>query len=236
MNKKILIVEDEPGIADNIRLALQREGMASITSHLGGEVSQILEREEVDLVTLDIGLPDMTGIEVCRQIRKVSEVPVIFLTARDGEIDKILGLELGADDYLAKPFNPRELVARIKAVLRRSKGSSKGGTNSVLEGDHPVTVDKERKLVLIQSVELDLTPHEFGIVETLSRYPGKVCSRGYLLDQVWHEQLNVSDRVIDTHVKSIRSKITDLQQSGKITGHSSYIRTHRGFGYSLAEG
>lgn len=234
MSKKILIVEDEPGIADNIRLALKREGMDSHTCYFGGEALDYIAKEKVDLVTLDIGLPDMMGVDICKKIREVSSVPVIFLTARDNEIDKVLGLEMGADDYLVKPFSPRELVARIKAVLRRTEGN--GLKSEKLSNSAGLLVDEARKIACYQSQDIPLTPHEFGILRVLAEHPGRVCSREHLLQVVWQDDFDINDRVVDTHIKSIRAKFQELERSGLIEAAANLIKTHRGFGYSLEKG
>lgn len=235
MDKKILIIEDEPAIADNIRLALQREGMESHTCHLGREALAYLSHEKIDLVTLDIGLPDMMGVDVCKEIREISGVPIIFITARDNEIDKVLGLEMGADDYLVKPFSPRELVARIKAVLRRYEAHHEPMNEGSSNGSKFLVVDEVRKVVCYQSRDIPLTPHEFGILRVLAEYPGRVFSRERLLEKVWRNDLDINDRVIDTHIKSIRAKLQEMERTGLIEGGADLIQTHRGFGYSLVK-
>lgn len=233
MTRKILIVEDEPSIADNISLALKREGMNCHTCHLGREAVEFLQQEEVDLITLDIGLPDMMGTEVCREVRRISKVPIIFLSARDDEIDKVLGLELGADDYIVKPFSPRELVARINAIFRRVDDVAP--SDSVGAAHQLLLIDNEKKQALLHGHDLQLTPHELGILQILAAHPGRVCSRDYLLGAVWKDELDVNDRVVDTHVKSIRAKVVELESAGKLDGKNTIIKTHRGFGYSLVK-
>ena len=217
---RILIIDDEPSIIDNLVYVLNQEGMASESVNTGTAGLNLLKEMSFDLVILDIGLPDISGIEVCKKIRSHSNIPIIFLTARSDEIDRILGLELGGDDYVTKPFSPREVVTRIKTVLRRI--------------DRPAVVtetfdvDEGRKEVRYKGARLTLTPFEFGILSKLLSRPGQVFSRDHLLDQVWSENASASDRVIDTHIKSIRAKLHDVDPE------DNAIQTHRGFGYSVS--
>ena len=191
----ILLAEDEHAIADTVLYALRSEGYAAEHVVLGGEVLPRLRRGGIDLVILDVGLPDRNGFDVCRDLRAESEVPVLFLTARDGEADRVLGLELGGDDYMAKPFSPRELVARVRARLRRHGRSDEGwrrlGRFELDAGGHRIRYD---------GVLLDLTRYEFGLLEALLARPGAVLDRARLMDRVWGDALESGERTVDTHV------------------------------------
>lgn len=222
----ILIAEDETAIADTVVYALRAEGFAAEHVLLGGAVVPRLQAGGIDLIVLDIGLPDVTGFEVCRAIRAFSEVPVIFLTARDGEIDRVVGLELGADDYVVKPFSPRELVARVRARLRRRVQAE--STTWRVHGDFQI--DREGKRIRYRGRTLDLTRYEYGLLEALLQRPGAVLSRAQLMDRVWADALDSGDRTVDTHIKTLRSKlrVSDSEDDP--------IRTHRGLGYSLETG
>ncbi len=221
---RILIIEDEPSILDNVVYALDREGMLSERASTGALGLDLIEAIKFDLVVLDIGLPDISGIEVCKKIRSKSDIPIIFLTARADEIDRILGLELGADDYITKPFSPRELAVRVKTILRRI--SNRTGHQ---ERAPVFNVDQDRKEIKFMGTLLALTPFEYGILGKLISQPRRVFSRESLLYEVWTDSEDTSDRVIDTHIKSIRSKLRTVDP----TRHP--IRTHRSFGYSLEE-
>jgi two-component system catabolic regulation response regulator CreB len=224
----ILIVEDEAAIADTVAYALRAEG--HVTEHvlLGSAVVPRVRAGGIDLVLLDVGLPDTTGFDVCRALRTFSEVPVIFLTARDAEIDRVVGLELGADDYVVKPFSPRELVARVRARLRRRVQpiDARWRTIGVFE------LDRDGRRIRYHGHLLDLTRYEFGLLETLLDRPGAVLSRTQLMDSVWSDALESVDRTVDTHVKTLRSK---LRAAGG-PSRQDPIRTHRGLGYSLDAG
>lgn len=223
----ILVVEDEPAIADTIVYALESEGFRCRRLEVGAGVVELLDREPVALVVLDIGLPDMSGIEVCRRIRQRHEVPVIFLTARASEVDRVVGLELGADDYVTKPFSPRELAARTKAVLRRARHG--GGSPPAL----PNTVfalDEERRQITYFGRPLDLARYEYRLLAVLIKRPGRVYSRDELLDLVWDEPEASLDRTVDAHVKNLRAKLREVRPD------LDPIATHRGMGYSLKEG
>ncbi|HEX5648259.1 MAG TPA: two-component system response regulator CreB [Steroidobacteraceae bacterium] len=221
----ILIAEDEPAIADTVRYALRAEGLVVDHVLLGRDVVPRVERGGIELVVLDVGLPDMTGFDVCRALRAFSDVPVIFLTARQAEIDRVLGLELGADDYMVKPFSPRELVARVRARLRRTARPVSTRWESIDEFD----VDRAGRRVRYHGRLLDLTRYEYGVLEALLARPGAVLSRTQLMDRVWADALESSDRTVDTHVKTLRAKLRAA--SGR--GDDGPIRTHRGLGYSL---
>lgn len=221
---KILIIEDEPGIADNIVFALESEGFVTTVCHTGQEGLEKALSNDFAFIILDIGLPDISGIEVCKQIRIKSTVPLLFLTARSSEIDKILGLELGADDYLTKPFSPRELVARIRAVLRRSSKTSQ----TDLDVSLPIQVDTERREIYFFGKLLDLSFYEFEILTTLARRPGIVFSRDVIMGRVWENPSMITERTVDTHIKSIRKKL-------KAIDTRELIVTHRSVGYSLRD-
>ncbi len=234
----ILIAEDESAIADTVVYALRSEGFAAEHCLLGGEVVPRLRAGGVDLVVLDVGLPDMTGFDVCRALRSISDVPVIFLTARDSEIDRVLGLELGADDYMVKPFSPRELVARVRARLRRHVPLA--GQGSVALGQSPgdgrwqafgvFEIDRDGKRLRFRGRLLDLTRYEYGLIEVLIARPGAVLARAQLMDKVWADALDSSDRTVDTHIKTLRAKLRAIDPQ------LDPIRTHRGLGYSLDTG
>ena len=226
----ILIAEDETAIAQTVLYALRSEGFAAEHVLLGGEVVPRVRAGGVDLVVLDVGLPDITGFDVCRALRAFSEVPVIFLTARDSEIDRVVGLELGADDYVVKPFSPRELVARVRARLRRrtqAEGAS-WQTHGVFE------IDRDGKRIRYRRRSLDLTRYEYGLLEVLMQRPGAVFSRTQLMDRIWADALESSDRTVDTHIKTLRAKLRGVDDNED--GHDDPIRTHRGLGYSLELG
>ena len=221
----ILIAEDEPAIADTVSYALRAEGFAAEHLLLGTGVLPRVREGGIDLVVLDVGLPDMSGFDVCRSLRAESEVPVIFLTAREGEVDRVLGLELGADDYVVKPFSPRELVARVRACLRRR--TPVPGERWQPRG--PFEVDHDGHRIRYRDRLLDLTRYEYGVLAALLARPGAVLSRAQLMDSVWSDALDSSDRTVDTHVKTLRAK---LRAAGGDAASDS-IRTHRGLGYSI---
>ncbi len=235
MPTTILIAEDESAIADTVVYALRSEGFAAEHCLLGGEVVPRLRAGGVDLVVLDVGLPDVTGFDVCRALRAFSDVPVIFLTARDSEIDRVLGLELGADDYMVKPFSPRELVARVRARLRRhappvanpSATQGQGAGDGRWQSSGDFEIDREGKRLRFRGRLLELTRYEYGLIDALIARPGAVLSRSKLMDKVWVDALDSSDRTVDTHIKTLRAKLR------AIAPDSDPIRTHRGLGYSL---
>lgn len=227
MSHKVLVVEDEPAIADNIKYVLSTDGFGVIWCATGGEAMDVLQHEEVDLVVLDIGLPDRNGFEICKDIRRQSGVPVVFLTARSDEVDKVVGLEIGGDDYIVKPFSPRELAARVRAILRRvpAKNADEGGRVV----STPFEIDKKRMKILYFGRPLDLSRYEYKILEVLINRPGWVFSRDKLMDLVWEEPGSSLDRTVDTHIKTLRGKLRDVRPE------FNPIRTHRGMGYSLEE-
>jgi len=228
MNKpRILIVEDEPAIADNIQYALETEGFQTIRHSEGGHVLSLLHDETIDLIILDIGLPDINGFELCRQIRRLYSIPVIFLTARSDEIDRVVGLEIGGDDYVVKPFSPRELSARVKAVLRRTRKDESMVSNA--GRSVRFQVDTIRHRILYFSEILELSRYEYDILKTFIDRPGQVYTREQLMEKIWEEPETSMDRAVDAHIKNIRKKLR------KICSDKDPIQTHRGIGYSLKE-
>ena len=226
MRPRILIVEDEPGIADTLRYALTTEGFEPHWFVNGAQALAELDRLSPALVLLDIGLPDMNGLDVFKRLReRHASLPVVFLTARSDEIDRVVGLELGADDYVAKPFSPRELVARVRTILRRSQPAS--GASAAPAG--PFVVDAERQQIRFYGRPLELSRYEYGLLRTLIRRPGRVYTRDELLQQVWDDPGESLDRTVDAHVKTLRAKLKAVAPGVEA------IRTHRGSGYALAE-
>lgn len=253
MEKRILIVEDELAIADTIAYALRTDGFVPQHVSLGQAALQALRQDAGwQLVILDVGLPDMSGLEVCRQLRQFSEVPVIFLTARSDEIDRVVGLEIGADDYVTKPFSPRELVARIRVILRRvvqstlaaqppvSSNINTSNTTSSLGsgGANPASLQHfdlraAQARIAYRGQLLDLTRYEYLLLKTLIEHPGHVLSRAQLMDRVWQDAPDTSDRTVDTHIKSLRAKMRAIDQAMGVAGQE-WIQTHRSMGYSLS--
>ncbi|TKR32873.1 two-component system response regulator CreB [Luteimonas gilva] len=218
----ILLAEDETAIADAVVYALRSEGFAVEHCLLGGDVLPRIRSGGVDLLLLDVGLPDVSGFEVCRTLRGFSDLPVIFLTARNDEIDRVLGLELGADDYMAKPFSPRELAARVRARLRRHAPAGGG-----MRAYGRFEIDGEGRRIRYAGRALELTRYEYGLLAELLRRPGAILSRAQLLDRAWDGDSDSADRTVDTHVKTLRAK---LREAG---ADPDPIRTHRGIGYSI---
>jgi two-component system response regulator BaeR len=196
----ILIVEDEVKLATLLKDYLERNGFKTSMVHNGDEVMSWMEKTQPDLILLDLMLPGRDGMEVCKEIRRNSQLPVIMITAKVEEIDRLLGLELGADDYICKPFSPREVVARVKAVLRRSEGPEK------LE-DKGLKLDTDTYKATINGNDLDLTAVEFQLLKVLSDQPGRIFSRAVLVDKIYTDGRVVSDRTIDSHIKKLRKKI-----------------------------
>lgn len=224
MKPTVLIVEDEPAIADTIQYALETDGFSTIRLASGEPVISTLARERVDLILLDIGLPDMNGFDLCREIRKTGTTPVVFLTARSDEIDRVVGLEIGADDYIIKPFSPREMTARVKAILRRSQWNThRPGAAAAF------AVDDSRRQVSYFGVALDLSRYEYKILKVFVERPGHVFSRDQLMDMVWEQPDTSLDRTVDAHIKNIRNKLRIIRDD------VDPITTHRGTGYSLKE-
>ncbi len=215
----ILVVEDEPNIADLVDLYLSRDGFRVLKQPTGEAGLATVRDQRPRLVVLDVGLPDIDGLEVCRRIRSTSAVPVIFLTARADEIDRVLGLELGADDYLTKPFSPAELVARVKAVLRRTDGAQ--AQEIVQVGT--VAVDVGRREIRVDETVVDFTTREFELLRYLAERPGRAMSRQQILDSVWGPDWYGDERTVDVHIAQVRKKL----------GGACAISTVRGVGYRL---
>jgi DNA-binding response OmpR family regulator len=227
---KIILVDDEPEILNLVRDYLSREGYNVLTADNGREGIELIEREKPDLVLLDWMLPGMSGLEICKRLRETSTIPIIMLTAKSEEIDRVLGLEFGADDYIVKPFSLRELVARIKTVLRRSNGSLQDNTPSAVLVRGELTIDVNSHKVAKRGQELMLTPTEFNILHLLAARPGTVYSRLQLLRQAMGEEYLYYERSIDTHVSNLRKKIEDNPSDPK------YVETVFGVGYRFGEG
>jgi two-component system, OmpR family, catabolic regulation response regulator CreB len=237
MSKTVLIVEDEQAIADSIAYALRTDGFTPRHVMLGEQALAALRPAPGEaaqmpvLVVLDVGLPDMSGLEVCRRLRQFSEVPVIFLTARSDEIDRIVGLEIGADDYVTKPFSPRELVARIRVILRRAGVAQvPRETGMAIAATAPArfALRALEAKVLFHGQPLDLTRYEYLLLKTLLEHPGHVLSRAQLMERVWSGAPDTLERTVDAHVKSLRAKLR------AIDAQVDPIHTHRGLGYSLS--
>jgi two-component system response regulator BaeR len=218
--KRIMIVEDEPKIAALLADYLQAQGgFDSTIVKRGDEALSRFRSEQPALVLLDLMLPGLDGIEVCKQLRAESQVPIIMVTARVEEIDRLLGLELGADDYICKPFSPREVVARVKAVLRRSALSEAG------KEPHGLEIDEEKFVARLNGTDLALTPVEFALLQTLAAHSGRVFSRDQLMNRMYSDYRVVSDRAVDTHVKNLRKKLAEA------SGVEDMIRSVYGMGY-----
>ncbi len=227
--KKILVVEDEPSIADNIAYALATEGFTPVCCGTGEEALRSIEGGDVALVILDLGLPDVNGFDLLREIRKTSAVPLIIETARAEEVDRIVGLEIGADDYVVKPVSPRELTARVQAVLRRAAGAGPSAGHPVKAESPPFEVDDARYLIRFYGEPLDLSRYEFRLLRVLLKNPGRVYSREQLLAHLSEEPEMSLERTIDTHIKTLRQKLKAVR------AEDHPIITHRGLGYSLQE-
>ncbi len=223
---RILIVEDEESVLDPLELLLSKEGFTIETARDGREALEKFAKTNPDLILLDLMLPEVSGTEVCRQIRTKSQVPIIMLTAKDTEVDKVVGLELGADDYVVKPYSKAELVARIKAVLRRNNADAfvnQGGSISA----GPVVIDVERHQVSINDENIALPLKEFELLEFLVRNSGRVLTRTQLIDRVWGSDYFGDTKTLDVHVKRLRAKIE------KDPATPVYIQTIRGLGYKF---
>lgn len=229
MSQTILIVEDEVAIAQNLCYALATDGFTPVHVSLGQAALDMLQTDQskIALIVLDVGLPDLNGFEVCRRLRQFCQTPVIFLTARGDEIDRIVGLEIGADDYVTKPFSPRELVARVRAILRRQllPVAAETPLDQVPER-FELRADEAR--IFYYGECLTLTRYEYLLLKTLIERPNFLFSRAQLMDLVWTHAANTMDRTVDTHIKSIRAKLK------LINDQDDPIQTHRGMGYSIA--
>jgi two-component system, OmpR family, response regulator RegX3 len=223
---RILVVEDEESFSDALGYMLRREGFEVAMAATGPDGLEEFDRAGADLVLLDLMLPGLSGLEVCRQLRQRSEVPVIMLTAKDAEVDKVVGLEIGADDYVTKPYSPRELVARIRAVLRRNANEAIEVAAPTLSAG-PVRMDVERHVVSVSGEAVPLPLKEFELLELLLRNAGRVLTRGQLIDRVWGADYVGDTKTLDVHVKRLRSKIEPEPSAPR------YLITVRGLGYKF---
>ena len=222
---RVLIVEDEESFADPLAFLLRKEGFATAVATTGSEALDEFDRNGADIVLLDLMLPGMSGTDVCKHLRSRSGVPVIMVTARDSEIDKVVGLELGADDYITKPYSARELIARIRAVLRRGGEADGDGLAPVVLEAGPVRMDVERHTVTVAGQEVALPLKEFDLLEYLLRNVGRVLTRGQLIDRVWGADYVGDTKTLDVHIKRLRSKIEPDPSS------PHHLLTVRGLGY-----
>ncbi|MEA1647456.1 response regulator transcription factor [Nitrospirillum sp. BR 11164] len=239
---RILVVDDDPHIRDVLCFALEKAGMAAEWAGNGVDALDLATRNPPSLVVLDVGMPEMDGLEVCRRLRRASDVPILFLSARDEEIDRVLGLEMGGDDYVTKPFSPRELVARVNVILRRARGTPQGASPGAAlvatpqEDAPPLTpppiirgalvLDSAGHRATVAGRELGLTAREFMIVKTLAGRPAVVFSRNQLMDAAYPDNIHVSDRTIDSHVRNIRAKF-------QAAGCEDVVETVHGVGFRL---
>jgi two-component system catabolic regulation response regulator CreB len=222
---KVVVVEDEPAVADTIVYALQTDGCDVEWVTTGTGLREFLSRGRVDLIVLDVGLPDVHGFELCREIRRSHDMPIVFLTARADEMDRVVGLEIGADDSVVKPFSPRELSARVRAILRRARPRPSEDPGS----PPPIEVDRKRRTIRYFGQPLDLTRTEYRLLEALAAHPGWVFSRARLLELLWEDAGATTDRAVDSHVKSLRAKLRAVRPD------RDPIVTRRGEGYALTE-
>ncbi len=221
MQKRLIwLVEDEASIADTLIYALQTDGFEVEWFPLGQPLLARLEQTRPDFLILDVGLPDISGFELCKRVRAQTDIPLMFLTARSEEIDRLIGLEIGADDYVAKPFSPREVCARVRVILRRSQPAPS-------QPIQPLALDEERARICFLGQPLTLTRYEYLLLKTLMLAPGRVYSRQQLMDLVWQDAEESLDRTVDTHIKTLRAKLRERDPD------ASLILTHRGLGYSL---
>jgi two-component system response regulator RegX3 len=223
--KRILIIEDEVPLAEALKYTLQKEGYEVAIANDGAEGLERFSRDGADLLILDLMLPSMDGLEVCRRVRQASAVPIIMLTAKDSEMDEILGLEMGADDYVTKPFNMRTLITRVKTVLRRSRAvAARGGEEAIRWGE--IIMDREKHEVSVRGKPVQLTPTEYRLLEFLLMRPGKALTRQKIMEEVWVDFYG-SGKTLDVHVRHLREKIE------ADPAHPVYVTTVRGTGYRL---
>jgi DNA-binding response OmpR family regulator len=226
--RRVLVVDDESNLRHTLGYALRQEGYEVLTAENGEDGLEMFRTTKPELVILDVMLPRLDGFEVCRRIRRESEVPILMLTARDTELDKVVGLEIGADDYLAKPFSMRELIARVRAMLRRSRRVSEPDTSEVVEiGGLQIDVPKHR--VLKDGVDVNLKPREFDLLAFLMGHPGQVFNRDQILARVWGMDYAGYSRTVDTHVKTLRDRLGDDADRPR------WVETVRGVGYRFKE-
>lgn len=228
MDKTVLIIEDDPNTASLIALYLEREGYRPLSAGDGASGLKMAHDHKPILVILDLMLPEIDGWEVCRRLRQDSQVPVIMLTARGDEIDRVAGLTMGADDYVVKPFSPRELVARVQAVLRRSAAEARQSSSAIVHGD--LSLDEDKRRVEVNGAPVELTPHEYTLLATLLPAPGRTFTRDELLARIYPQsEAVVIDRVVDVHIGKLRQKIEPDPSAPR------YILTVRGVGYRFAD-
>ncbi len=227
MSKKILIADDDPHILEVVTFALEKASMTTCAASDGKQAIETFRGAHPDLIVLDVNMPEMDGLDVCKEIRKASDVPILFLSSRDEEIDRILGLEIGGDDYLTKPFSPRELVARVKAILKRSspKEQREDLASEISCGGLKISTEKHQAFWMEQEVQLTAT--EFSILCGMAKRPDHVFNRDKIMDMAYDMNINVSDRTIDSHIRNLRHKFLDL-------GCESIIQTVHGVGYKLS--
>jgi two-component system response regulator RegX3 len=226
---RVLLVEDEPALAESVRYALDADGFDVLVADTGVSGLESARVNQPDIVLLDLMLPGMSGLDVCRQIRLSSDVPIIMLTAKDAESDKVVGLELGADDYMTKPFSMRELVARVRAQLRRAaKSGALSDTNEVLRGG-PIELDIDAHQARLHGEPIDLRPKEFELLESLMRRRNRLAARHTLIDEVWGPDYFGDTKTLDVHIKRLRQKLE------RDPGDPMYIVTVRGLGYKFVD-
>ncbi len=229
INKKIVVIDDEASVQDVVRGYLERDGYLVYVAGSGAEGLALAEKMEPGLIVLDLMLPDVSGEDICSEIRSRSDVPILMLTAKSAEEERVGGLTLGADDYLTKPFSPRELVARVQAILRRSTGTDTPLVEKLSFDDGRLVIDTVEHEVLVDGKPVDLTPNEYKLLVTLARYPGRVYSRYELINHVQGYDFEGYERTIDVHVKNLRRKIEPDPR------HPQYVETVFGSGYRLAK-
>lgn len=225
MMNKILVVDDDPHIREMISFALEKANLAVTLADDGKQALESFTKSPSDLIVMDINMPEMDGLECCREIRKISDVPILFLSSRDDEIDRILGLEIGGDDYVTKPFSPRELVARINAILKRTKAIDNEQVVKITYGR--LTLDTQQHAVWWDEQKISLTATEFTMLAQLLKQPKRVFSRNIIMESAYQYNIHVSDRTIDSHIRHIRQKFTEV-------GCESVIETEHSVGYKLS--
>ena len=228
-NKRIVVIDDEPSVQEVVRAYLEKDGYQVFVAGNGAEGLALAERVNPALIVLDLMLPDISGEEICEEVRSRSDVPILMLTAKASADERVAGLVSGADDYLVKPFSPRELVARVRAVLRRVQGIESPLVAKLSFDGGRFEIDTVRHVVIRDGVAVDLTPNEFKLLTTLARYPGRAYSRFELVDRVLGHDFDGDERTIDVHVKNLRKKIE------QDAAHPRYVETVTGIGYRLAK-
>ena len=226
MSHRILVVDDDPHIRDVICFALEKAGMRPLAAKDGAEALAKFEADGADLIVLDVGMPELDGLEVCRRVRRVGDTPILFLSARGDEIDRVLGLEMGGDDYVTKPFSPRELIARITAILKRAKPAAPAAPEPAVLAQGALTLDAPRFQAAFAGSPVPLTAIEFTIMRALASKPGIVFNRDRIMDAAYAANVHVSDRTIDSHIRNIRAKFAAV-------GCASAIETVHGVGFKL---